>query len=127
MAETSDAAVDPQAQTQAPAVEVGQVEIPEVAEMSVQVPPGQIDILLETAMPVQACLGAVEIQVKDLLQLGPNSVVKLNQQVGEPIDLHLCGVRFATGHLVVVGDQLGVRIKEVLSRDQLAKAAAGRH
>jgi flagellar motor switch protein FliN/FliY len=52
---------------------------------------------------------------RDLLQLGPGAVVTLDRQVGEPVDLILNGVRFATGHLVVVGDQLGIRIKDILA------------
>lgn len=66
-------------------------------------------------MPVLAQLGQVEIAVRDLLQMGPGSVIQLDKKAGEPVDLYLRGVQFATGTLVVVGDQLGVRIKEILS------------
>ena len=60
---------------------------------------------------------------RELLEMGPGSVLKLDRQVGEPIDLFLRGVRFATGHLVVVGDHLGVRIKEILATCQDAEDA----
>ncbi len=67
------------------------------------------------AMTVTACLGEVDIPVRDLLQLGAGSVLKLDRLVGQPIDLYLRGIKFATASLVVVGEQLGVKIKEILS------------
>jgi len=65
-------------------------------------------------MPVSVRLGQVEIEVRNLLELGPGSVLKLDRRVGEPVDLLLRGICFATGNLVVVGDHLGVKIKEVM-------------
>ncbi|MCL2700604.1 MAG: FliM/FliN family flagellar motor C-terminal domain-containing protein [Phycisphaerae bacterium] len=77
---------------------------------------GQIDILLETAMPVAVRVGEIDVPVKQLLQWTPGMVISLNKTLGEPVDLYLRGVRFATGHLVVVNNQIGVRIKEILNR-----------
>ena len=95
-------------------VQVHEVELPAPAEAEVQTGGGQIDILLDTAMTVSACLGGVTLPIRQLLQLGPGSVLTLDRQVGEPLDLYLREIRFATGHLVVVGDRLAIRIKEVL-------------
>lgn len=100
---------------QEPAVEVHEAQLPEAADTGARTGGGQIDILLDTSVPVLAQLGQVEIAVRDLLQMGPGSVIELDKKAGEPVDLFLRGVQFATGTLVVVGDQLGVRIKEILS------------
>ena len=100
-----------------PAAEVHEAELHEAADEVVEGAGGQIDILLDTSLSVSAQLGEVEIQVRQLLRLGPGSVLKLDRQVGEPVDLFLRGIRFATGQLVVVGEQLGVRIKEILSAE----------
>ena len=75
----------------------------------------QIDILLDTVMPVSVRLGQVSMPVRELLQLGPGSVLKLDKQAGEPVDVFLRNVKLATGHLVVVGDQLGIRLKDIFS------------
>ena len=75
---------------------------------------GPIDILLETAMPVSVRVGEIDVPVKQLLQWTPGAVIPLNKALGEPVDLYLRGVRFATGYLVVVNNQVGVRIKEIL-------------
>lgn len=117
MPEVADNAVqetEPQQEAPAPIVEVIAPELPEAVSQPGKVSGGQIDILLDSTMSVSACLGEAELPVRELLQLGPGSVVKLERQVGQPVDLYLRGIKFAAGTLVVVGDQLGVRIKEIL-------------
>jgi flagellar motor switch protein FliN/FliY len=96
-------------------VEVQSVELPEAADSGARVPGGQLDIILDTAVEVSANLGDARMPARELLELGPGAVITLDRQAGQPIDLILNGVRFATGNLVVVGDQLGVRIKEILA------------
>jgi len=115
------AAVD---QTQM-AVEVQEVQLPEAQDQHPRAATGQMDLLLDVTVKVQACLGEVETQVRELLQLNTGSVITLDKQAGEPIDLYLRGTKFATGHLVVVGDHLGVRIKEILLPESANSQEAG--
>ena len=107
--EAAEAQADPEA------VEVSEAELPEANATAHSGTPGQIDILLDSPMMVSATLGEAELPVRDLLRLGPGSVVPLDRNVGEAVDLYLRGSRFATGQMVVVGDHLAVRIKEILS------------
>ena len=109
----ADAPAAPQA-AEAPAVEVQDAQLTDAQPQASGGGGGQIDILLSTAVPVSATLGDVMVEVRQVLQLGQGSVIKLDRRLGEPIDLYLRGIKFATGHLVVVGDHLGVRIKEIL-------------
>jgi len=102
-------------------VEVQEVDLQKVAGEQATGQSAQIDVLMETSMPVSAQLGQVEMEVREILQLGPGSVLKLDKQVGEPVDLYLRGVRFAVGDLVVIGEQLGVRIRRVLTSDAAGK------
>ena len=95
-------------------VEVREAELAEAGQGATQSAPGQIDILLDSTVAVSAKLGEAEMQVRDLLHLGPGSVVKLDRGIGEPIDLYMRGIHFATGQLVVVGENLAVRIKETV-------------
>jgi flagellar motor switch protein FliN/FliY len=114
---TADAA-NPAADNAQPApagVEVHEAVFPQTPPREVTGGLGQLDILLDTSMPVTVSLGQLEITIRDLLQLGQGAVLKLDKRVGEPVELFLRGIRFATGNLVVVGDQLGVRIKEILA------------
>jgi len=109
---------DPQVPDSGAGAEVQEAELPEARDACQGPGGGQIDILLDSPMSVSACLGSARPAVRELLDMGPGSVLKLDRKVGEPIDLYLRGVRFATGHLVVVGDHLGVRIKEILQANQ---------
>lgn len=109
----------------APGVQVREAQLQELPEGGAQYPAGPVDILMDTTVPVSACVGHVELEVRQLLQMGKGSIVRLDTQVGELVDLYLRGIRFARGKLVVVGDNLGVRIEEVLPSggEALAKPA----
>ena len=118
---TDTTAVEPQPES----VEVQDVQLPQAQDRNPKPASGQMDMLLDVTVKVQACLGEVETQVRDLLQMNTGSVITLDRQVGEPVDLFLRGTRFATGHLVVVGDHLGVRIKEILRPGGVDEQQAG--
>lgn len=112
---------DANTQTQE-AVEVREAELPEAAEGRVNAAGGQLDILLDTTMEISVRLGQMKMTARELIQLGAGSVVTLDKAAGEPVELLLRGIRFATGRLVVVGDRLGVRVEEILPA---AKEVAG--
>jgi flagellar motor switch protein FliN/FliY len=95
-------------------VEVQDAQLNEAREAGEGEGGGQIDILLDAAVPVEVSLDRIEMRVRDLLRLAPGSVMKLAKEAGQPVDLYLRGVRFATGDLVVVGEKLGVRVREIV-------------
>jgi len=103
-------------------VEVRDAQLSEATESGAAGGSGQLGVLLDSAMAVTASLGEVSVPVRELLQLGPGSVLKLDRLVGEPVDLLLGGVRFATGRVVVVGDRLGVRVEEITEAQEDGEA-----
>ena len=111
MAETEQAPQDQAGDS----TEVQEAQLPEASDQPTGGASNQMDVLFGTELPVVARLGQTNILVRDLLQLAPGSVLKLDQRVGEPIELVLNGNIFATGQLVVVEDQLGIRIREICS------------
>jgi flagellar motor switch protein FliN/FliY len=80
-----------------------------------------LDMLLDIQLPVTVSLGKADIPLRRLLQLQPGSILSLEKRIGEPVDLIVQGVPFATGDIVVVEDCYAVRIREILN----AAAAAG--
>ena len=67
---------------------------------------------------VWAELGRAQMASAQVVGLPPGSVVELNRQADEPIDLYVNGRRFATGRLVVAdGNDWAVRIEHVLGHD----------
>ncbi|MBS3734258.1 MAG: FliM/FliN family flagellar motor switch protein [Phycisphaerae bacterium] len=98
-------------------VDVEEAQLADAGPDAGQTGDGQIDILLDATVPVEVSLGQLDMQIRDVLQLGGGSVVTLDKQAGEPVDLYLRGVRFATGQLVVVGERLGVRIEQIVRQN----------
>jgi flagellar motor switch protein FliN/FliY len=73
-----------------------------------------IEILLDMNIPVTVAIGKKEVPVRRLLQLGPNSVLKLDKPIDAPADLYLKDTKFATGTVVVVDSRFAVKIKEII-------------
>ena len=88
-------------------------EFPEASESQVTGTGGQFDILLDMDVPITVVLGASQIPVRRLLQLGPGAVLKLDKPVGTPAELYLKDSKFADADVVVVDDRFAVRIKKI--------------
>ena len=54
--------------------------------------------------------------MRDLLALGPGSVVELDRLAGAPVDVLVNGTAVATGNVVVVDNELAVRIIDIIER-----------
>ncbi len=74
-----------------------------------------LDFLLDVPLTVQAELGHTSLPISKILELAPGSVVELNREVSQPVDLIVCGTVFARGEVVVIDGRFAVRIKEVLN------------
>ena len=94
--------------------QVQSAEFAEAVESEAVSSGGKLDVLLDMSIPVTVAIGQTEIQVRQLLQLGPGSVLKLSKPIDEPADLYLKDTKFATGNIVVVDDRFAVRIKQIL-------------
>jgi len=77
--------------------------------------PESLDLLADVEMGVTAELGRTRMTVRDLLALAPGSVVELDRVAGSPVDLLVNGTLIARGEVVVVDDEFGVRITEIVS------------
>ncbi len=104
-------------------VAVQEVEFPNAGGEARAGDEGKIDLILDAVIPITVQIGAVEMPIRDLLKLGSGSVLKLDKRIGQPVDLFIRGIRFATGDVVVIGDQLGVRIREILSSQEMENVA----
>ena len=99
------------------------MEFPEAPEQAAATAGGQFDILLDMDVPVTVVLGATEIPVRRLLQLGPGAVLTLEKPVGEPAELFLKDSKFAEADVVVVNNRFAVRIKRITGAEALGQAA----
>jgi len=78
-----------------------------------------LNILMDIQMPITVVIGKAEVPFKRLLQLGPDSVLELDRLVGQPADLYVQDIRLATGDVVVVNDNYGIRIREVVGSESV--------
>ena len=77
--------------------------------------PINIDLIMDLPLQVVVELGRTKMLINDLLQIGQGSVIELNKQVGEPLDVLVNGKLVARGEVVVVREKFGIRITDVIS------------
>ncbi|MBD3336773.1 MAG: flagellar motor switch protein FliN [Candidatus Eisenbacteria bacterium] len=83
-----------------------------------------LELLYDVELPIAVELGRAAMQIADILELGPGSVVELDRMAGEPVDILVNGVRIGKGEVVVVDERFGIRITHLLSRrDRVQKLA----
>ena len=81
--------------------------------------PDALSMLRGVEMRVTAELGRTRLPVAHLLDLTPGSVVELDRVAGAPVDVLVNGTVIANGEVVVVDEEYGVRITEILGVDDL--------
>jgi len=74
----------------------------------------QLDAVLDVEVEITAVLGTSMMPISQILKLGRGAVVELNRGVGEDIDIHANTRLVATGEVIVIEDQLGVNITEIV-------------
>ncbi|WP_098503234.1 flagellar motor switch protein FliN [Tepidiforma thermophila] len=67
-------------------------------------------------MNVTVELGRTRLTVAEVLGLGPGSVIELDRIAGEPVDILVNDRLVARGEVVVVDENFGVRVVEVVRR-----------
>ncbi len=81
-----------------------------------------LELLLDIPLEVSVELGRVKMVVKDVIELGSGSIVEIDKAAGEPVDIMVNGRLVAHGEVVVIEDNFGVRITEILSpADRMAR------
>lgn len=74
-----------------------------------------LDRILDIPLVLSAQLGSTRMLIKDLLQLGPGSIVELDKLAGEPLEVLVNERLVARGEVVVVNEKFGIRLTDVIS------------
>jgi flagellar motor switch protein FliN len=85
--------------------------------------PKNMEFLLDVALQVSVELGRSKMLVKDVLNVGMGSVIELDKLSGEPVDVMINGKLIAHGEVVVVDENFGVKIVDVIAPDQRLNSA----
>ncbi|WP_221564322.1 flagellar motor switch phosphatase FliY [Alkalihalobacillus sp. TS-13] len=89
---------------------------------SVSVDQRNLNMLLDIPLQVTVELGRTKRAVKDILELSHGSIIELDKLAGEPVDILVNQKLIAKGEVVVIDENFGVRVTEIISqRDRLEK------
>lgn len=75
------------------------------------------EMLLKVPLELSVEVGRTKKLVKEILELTQGSLVVLDKMAGEQVDLYVNGQCIAKGDIVVVEDNFGIRITEIIARD----------
>lgn len=109
------------------AVKKGQVPVQPVQFMPLHAPgvvqePRNIDLILDVPLDVSVELGKTKKSIKEILEIGPGSIIQLDKLAGEPVDMLVNGKLIAKGEVVVIDETYGIRITAIVSPlDRLSK------
>jgi len=82
-----------------------------------EAPQGEVnlDFILDVPVTLSMEVGHTRIPIRNLLQLNQGSVVELDREAGEPLDVFVNGTLIAHGEVVVVNEKFGIRLTDVIS------------
>ena len=80
--------------------------------------PTGLELLHDVEMGVTAELGRTRMLVREVLELVPGSVIELDRAAGSPVDVLVNGTLIARGEVVVIDEEFGIRITEVVGYDE---------
>jgi flagellar motor switch protein FliN len=81
-----------------------------------------LDMLLDIPLQVTVELGRTNRSVKDILEMSSGSIIELDKLAGEPVDILVNSRLIAKGEVVVIDENFGVRITDIVSpSDRLNK------
>jgi flagellar motor switch protein FliN len=79
---------------------------------------GNLELLMDVELVVRLQFGCLETTLRDVLELTTGAVLELDREIHEPVDLLLNGRVVASGEVVVIDGNYGLRVTEVASARQ---------
>jgi flagellar motor switch protein FliN/FliY len=80
--------------------------------------PPMLDRLMDLELPVSVALGRAVLPIQDILKITSGSLIELDRDVGEHVELLVHGTVVARGEVVSIKGNYGLRIKEIISRQE---------
>uniref|UniRef100_A0A7C5SZR1 Flagellar motor switch protein FliN n=1 Tax=Thermocrinis ruber TaxID=75906 RepID=A0A7C5SZR1_9AQUI len=78
---------------------------------------------LDLPLLIEVVVGSTTLTLEEILNLGPGSVVELENLVEEPVDIKVNGKLVAKGELVVVEEKFGVKITDIVEKEERIRKA----
>ncbi|MCY6370428.1 flagellar motor switch phosphatase FliY [Clostridium ganghwense] len=108
-----------------PPVNVQQASFQPLQEIAVNETPKNIDLILDVPLEISVVLGRTKKSIKDVLNLGTGSLIELDKLAEEPVEILVNGKKVAYGEVVVVDENFGVRIVNIVSSEERVRSLKG--
>lgn len=73
--------------------------------------------LLNLCVPLSVELGQTQMKIRELLELHPSSIVKLQRSTGEGVDIRSDDRSLLRGEVIVIENRAGIRISEIVVKE----------
>ena len=73
-----------------------------------------IELIMDVPLEVTVELGRTNKSIKEILEFSPGTIIELNKIAGEPIDVLVNGKFVAKGEVVVIEENFGIRVTEII-------------
>lgn len=77
-----------------------------------------LDLILDVPLTITVELGKTKKLIKDILELSEGSIIELDKLAGEPVDILVNGKYIAKGEVVVIDENFGVRITDIVHQSK---------
>ncbi len=94
---------------------VQQLQYPNLAAGMTSSEQGNIGLIMDVFMEMTVELGRTKKSIKDILGMGEGTIIELDKLAGEPVDILVNHKPIAKGEVVVIDENFGVRVTEILS------------
>ena len=94
---------------------VQSVQFPNLQLNSLAVEQGNIGLIMDVYMEMTVELGRTKKVIKEILGMGEGTIIELDKLAGEPVDILVNHKPIAKGEVVVIDENFGVRVTEILS------------
>ncbi|WMJ78608.1 MULTISPECIES: flagellar motor switch phosphatase FliY [unclassified Sedimentibacter] len=80
-----------------------------------------LELIMSVPLEISVEIGKTKRQIKEILEFSQGTIIELDKQAGALVDIIVNGQLIAKGEVVVVNDNFGVRIAEIIKKDELMK------
>lgn len=96
-------------------VEVHKAAFEPLGQQSEVPPIKNIDLIMDVPLDISVVLGRTKKSIQDILNLGAGSLIELQKLAEEPVEILVNGKQIALGEVVVVDENFGVRITNIVN------------
>ena len=94
---------------------VQSVQFPNLMPHATSQEQGNIGLIMDVYMEMTVELGRTKKPIKEILGMGEGTIIELDKLAGEPVDILVNHKLIAKGEVVVIDENFGVRVTEIVS------------